>query len=314
MPKRHSTNELFVGFRMNINGTFCKLCKKGDDLQVSHVLPRFLGKYLKETSATGFLTAVDVDGKPSRTQDIYKRQLLCGQCESVLNEAETFFADKVFYPFKKSKLKSIPVDDRLGRFAVSVSLRALWIMQLVEHPLVERWKDQLRGLESEWRNYLLKTPNFVKGGHSHHILLCNETILAFGLKNSPNLIHNVLRTSAYYLFEKFEKAYVFANLAGVQVISMISPPELPVSRGTEVYPNQTFGVVGPPGIGWGGYFQNLLELARKCDGARSRLSVSQKEMIERAIDKDPERAAMSEDGRIHRMQQELLRSILNEDR
>ena len=277
------------------------------------MLPRFLGKYLKETSATGFLTAVDLNGKPSRSQDLYKRKLLCSQCELVLNEAETFFADAVFYPFKKNELNTIPVDDRLGRFAVSVSLRALWIMQIVEHPLVERWKNQLDGLETEWRNYLLKTPGFVKGSHSHHILLCNEAILAVGLKNSPNLIHSVLRTSAYYLFEKFEKVYVFANLAGVQILSMIRPPELPVSRGTEVYPNQTFGVVSPPGIGWGGYFQNLLELARKCDEARSRLSVSQREMIEHAMNKDPERAAMSEDGRIYRMQQELLTSTLKDD-
>lgn len=294
---------------MNIEGTLCKLCQQNGDLKISHVLPRFLGKYLKDTSATGFLTAVDKNGKPSRSQDLYKRKLLCDQCESVLNEAETFFAATVFYPFKKNQLKTIPVDDRLGRFAVSVSLRALWIMQLVKHPLVERWKDQLDELETEWRNYLLCTHNFVKGNNSHHILLCNEAILAVGLKNSPNLIHSVLRTSAYYLFEKFEKAYVFANLAGVQIISMISPPELPVSRGTEVYPNQTFGVFNPPGIGWGGYFQNLLELARKCEAAKSRLSVAQREMIERSMNKDPEKAAMSEDGRIYRMQQELLYSI-----
>jgi|GEM_PF-805422 len=290
----------------------CKLCKKDSNLKMSHVLPRFLGTYLKNTSATGFLTAVDENGNPSRSQDLYKRRLLCGQCESVLNEAETFFAEKVFYPFKKDKLQSIPVDDRLGRFAVSVSLRALWIMQIVEHPLIKRWKDQLVELENEWRNYLLKEPNFVKGSHSHHILLCNEALLAVGLKNSPNLIHSVLRTSAYYLFEKFEKAYVFANLAGVQIISMIHPSDLPVSRGTEVYPNQTFGVQAPPGIGWGGYYQNLLELAEKCDAAKGRLSVAQREMIERSLAKAPERAAMSEDGRIYQMQQELLHSIRDE--
>lgn len=294
---------------MNIENPLCKLCNKDDDLRISHVLPKFLGRYLKKTSATGFFTAVDKNGKPSRSQDIYKRRLLCGQCESILNEVETFFANKVFYPFKKNELKTIPVDNRLARFAVSVSLRALWIMQLVKHPLVERWRDQLDGLEEEWRNYLLKSPDFVKGNNSHHILLCNEDILAAGLKNSPNLIHNVLRTSAYYLFEKFEKVYVFANLAGVQTISMVDPPELPASQGTEVYPNQTFGVVRPSGIGWGGYFQNLLELARKCEDAKSRLSVAQREMIERALEKDPEKAAMSEDARIYWMQQELRHSM-----
>ena len=287
----------------------CKLCKDSEDLRVSHVLPRFLGKYLKETSATGFLTSVDTNGKPSRTQDLYKRKLLCDRCESILNEAETFFANIVFHPFKQGKLKAVPLDDRLGRFAISVSLRALWIMQILAHPLAEKWKDKLCELETEWRNYLLRTPNFIMGNNSHHILLCNENLLAAGLKDSPNLIQSVLRTSAYYLFEKFEKAYVFANLAGVQIISMISPPELPVSKGTQVYPNQTFGVVSPPGIGWGGYFQNLIELARKCDAVRNRFSDLQKKMIERAMNKDPERATMSEDARIYRMQQELRHSI-----
>lgn len=289
--------------------SLCKLCQDSDDLRVSHVLPRFFGKYLKETSTTGFLTAVDENGKPSRSQDLYKRELLCNRCESVLNEAETFFANTIFHPFKKGELKTIPVDDRLGRFAVSVGLRALWIMQFIEHPLVEKWKDKLGELETEWRNYLLRTPDFIMGENSHHILLCNEGLLVAGLKASPSLIHSVLRTSAYYLFEKFGKAYVFANLAGVQIISMISPPELPVSRGTQVYPNQTFGVLSPPGIGWGGYFQNLLELAMKCDAAKGRLSDAQKKMIARAVSNDPERAAMSEDARIITMQQELHYSI-----
>jgi len=184
-------------------------------------------------------------------------------------------------------------------------------MQLVGDPLVERWKSKLYELETEWRNYLLRTPNFIMGENSHHILLCNEDLLAVGLKNSPNLVYSVLRTSAYYMFEKFEKAYLLANLAGVQIISMISPNDLPVSRGMQVYPKQTFGTC-PAGIGWGGYFQNLLELTTMCDAAFDRLSHGHKELIERAIKKNPERVAKSEDARIVRMQEELRRSIQEE--
>jgi len=299
----------WVAERTKSVSNLCKLCQDSDDLQVSHVLPRFVGKYLKDTSATGFLTAVDENGQTSRSQDLDKRKLLCNRCELVLNEAETFFANTVFYPFKQNNLRTIPVDGRLGRFAVSVSLRVLWIMQLVEHPLAKKWEGKLSKLETEWRNYLLRTPNFIMGKHSHHVILCNEVLLAAGLENNPNLILRVLRTAAYYLFEKFEKAYVFSNLAGVQIISMISPPDLPVSMGTQVYPNQTFGIVSPTGIGWGGYYQNLLEFTRKCDAASSRLSDAQKKMIERAVNKYPERVAKSEDALIIRMQQELHHSI-----
>ena len=285
----------------------CKLCLNSDDLKHSHVLPRFLGKYLKNTSATGYLMAIDTEGRPSRGQDLYKTKLLCSGCEAILNEAEIFFANTIFYPFQHRTLGTIPIDERLSRFAVSVSLRALWIMQFAQHPLVARWQKELKELEIEWRSYLLNSQNFVKGHNSHHILLCDENLLAVGVRNSPNLIYSVMRTSAYYLFEKFDKAYVFANLAGVQVISMISPVELPVSRGTQVYPEQTFGVVTPPGIGWGGYYQNLLGLARELDAASSRLSEAQKERIDRAM--NTERAAKSEDVRILKKQHQLRRNV-----
>jgi len=285
----------------------CKLCLNSDDLKDSHVLPRFLGKYLKNMSATGYLMAIDTEGRPSRSQDLYKMKLLCSGCELILNEAETFFANTIFYPFQHGTLGTIPVDERLSRFAVSVSLRAVWIMQLAQHALIEKWKTELEELEFEWRSYLLNSPDFVKGQNSHHIILCDENFIAVGVRNSPNLIHSIMRSSAYYLFEKFDKAYVFANLAGVQVISMISPVELPVSQGTQVYPEQTFGVVTPPGIGWGGYYQNLLALAREFAAASSRLSKAQRERVDRVM--NTERAAKSEDIRILKKQQQLRRNV-----
>jgi len=292
----------------------CKLCQNNDDLRDSHILPRFLGKYLKDTSATGFLMAVDSEGNPSRSQDLHKMKLLCDGCESILNEAETFFANTIFHPFNQGNLKVIPLDDRLAKFAVSVSLRALWVMQIAGHPLIEKWEDTLGELEREWRNYLLGSLDFVKGKNSHHILLCNETLLATGLRANPDLIYNIMRSSAYYLFDKYEKSYVFANLAGVQVISMIHPSELPVSQGTKVYPDQTFGVMRPAGIGWGGYFQNLLELARRLDAASGRRSEVQRERTEGAMKRDPERVARSEDARILTKQHELRRRVQGKEK
>jgi hypothetical protein len=250
-----------------------------------------------------------MNGNTRRSQDLDKRPLLCGNCESILNESETFFANTIFYPFKHRTLKTVPVDDRIARFAVSVSLRTLWIMQLIEHPLVEKWKEQLDGLEDEWRKFLLHKPDFVIGANSHHIVLSDESGLTAGLKGNPNLIFGILRTAAYYLFEKFGKAYVFANLAGVQVISMIYPAYFPVSRGTQVYPVQTFGIETPPSVGWGGYYQNLIELAKLMDESMDRLSHEQKARIENAIGKDPARYTNSEDFRIQLMQQALLGSL-----
>ena len=36
----------------------CALCGQQKDLRKSHIVPRFVGKWLKSTSATGFLRGV----------------------------------------------------------------------------------------------------------------------------------------------------------------------------------------------------------------------------------------------------------------
>ena len=141
----------------------------------------------------------------------------------------------------------------------------------------------------------------------------NEDLLAHGLENKPNLITAIMRSSAYNLCEKFGKAYIYADLAGVQVISMISPADFPISRGTQVYPTQTFGVVRPAGIGWGGYFQNLLDVAESLETGHNQLSAGQKAQIERALKRDPKRAASSEDARIGAKQHGILEKGLEEE-
>ena len=268
------------------------------ELKESHVIPSFVGRWLKRTSATGYLIAVDTEGTAERSQDLYKTQLLCISCESILNQHETYFANKIFHPFKNGALNAIAIDESVGKFAVSISLRVLWLLQDSRDPLAMKWAHILNKLEQEWRQYLLCSEGFVKGFNSHHILFSNEQLLAYGLGSAPNLILNLLRTSVFYIYEKFGKAYIFSNMAGIQVISMIDPPELPTSIGTQVYPKQTLGGKDLPGIGWGGYFQNIMEFSNGLDETRNGLSQSYKEMINRAEEKDPERAINSEDAKL----------------
>jgi hypothetical protein len=284
----------------------CRLCGDSSSaLQESHVIPRFVGKYIKGTSATGFLTGMSTTGKVQRSQDLYKSKLLCRQCEERLNEHETFFANHVFHPFKRNALHSIPTDERIARFAVSVSLRVLWILLSTRGRLVNRWRGELRRLETEWRNFILETPGFVKGRNAHYVILCTMAVLRPGLRTDPNLLLGILRTSAFSLEEKSGKAFIFTNMAGVQILSMISPADLAACQGMEVYPEQTFGV-HRPGIGWGGYFQTLLGLAGRLSDARNNISAQDRAMIERALRLNPKRALSSEDFKVIAWQKRLL--------
>ncbi len=285
----------------------CKLCQEVHQLEDSHIIPKFIGRWLKKTSGTGYLRTIEPGGKSERAQDITKIPLLCRNCEKRINEFETFFANTVFYPLKKNRLHSIPTDERIGKFAVSVSLRAIWVLLDNEDITAHKWKDKLFELEKEWRDYLLDRPHFVKGPNSHNIIFHNKDLMAVGLHNHPNIILHLMRSSAFYIYEKFEKAYVSSHMAGVQIISMIEPHELPVSRGTQVYPVQEFGKIQPCGIGWGGYFQNLIDFAHECNEAYSRLTPRQNKIIKKSIGKDLERYRSSEDYKLMVEQKLILR-------
>ncbi|GMR18180.1 MAG: hypothetical protein BMS9Abin33_0585 [Gammaproteobacteria bacterium] len=287
----------------------CKLCHQIKELKDSHVIPSFVGKWLKKTSATGYFIAVDTDDAAERSQDLYKIQLLCIDCEGILNKYETYFASNVFHPFKNGTLSVIANDERIGKFAISISLRILWVLQNSQDTLAIKWAHKLNKLEEEWRQYLLCTNNFVKGVNSHHILFSNEQLLAYGLRTTPNLILNLLRTSVFYIYDKFDKPYIFSNMAGIQVISMVDSPELPVSNCTQVYPDQTLGGKDRPGIGWGGYFQNIMKFSRWVDDVRNGLSENHKDMIQRAEEKDPARAINSEDAELIHRQKTLLEKM-----
>lgn len=274
----------------------CRLCRTREaELKESHIVPNFVGKYLKATSGTGFLTSISASGEAKRAQDLFKTRLLCNSCEQRLEKHETFVASKIFKPYKDGTLQSIPIDEHIGKFTVSVSLRALWVLADNGDVLVKKWWDKLLPLEAEWRSYLLEDTEFKKGQNTHHMLLSSSEILVAGLKTTPKLVLGIFRTSAWYIDEQFGKAFIFSNMAGLQTLSMISPEQFPVSRGTQVYPKQTFGVEHPCGIGWGGYFQTILGLTRRFDAAGEAITNKHKAMIERSIKNDPERALQSED-------------------
>ena len=61
----------------------CRLCRLSDDLRESHIIPSFVFKWLKKTSATGYLRFAE--GDAASKQDGVKIPLLCGTCEQRLS-------------------------------------------------------------------------------------------------------------------------------------------------------------------------------------------------------------------------------------
>lgn len=101
----------------------CKLCHKKTDLKLSHIIPKFIIRWLKETSATGYIRFGQNPNK--RIQDGFKEYWLCGDCEELLNKWETDFATNMFHPLVSGTNNYFEYGTWFLKFAVSLSWRSL---------------------------------------------------------------------------------------------------------------------------------------------------------------------------------------------
>lgn len=82
------------------NLTKCALCGKETQLELSHTVPKMAVRTLKKT-AIGNIRSTE---NPNKTiQDSEKLYILCGDCEDLFSEKETWFANKVFHPYLKRR-------------------------------------------------------------------------------------------------------------------------------------------------------------------------------------------------------------------
>ncbi len=101
----------------------CALCDIEDvELELSHIIPKFVIRHLKRISIGKIRTI----GEPNAvSQDSEKHYLLCGECEDRFNVSETLFAEKVFRPFQLGKFTSVEYSEWMNYFLTSVSWRSL---------------------------------------------------------------------------------------------------------------------------------------------------------------------------------------------
>lgn len=106
------------------NGTDeCSLCRKATKLQVSHIIPAFVGKWLKDSSVTRRIRSAE-NPNVSR-QDIQKYPLLCADCEQLLGREDAYFAEHFFVPHHYNGVSSFEYSYQLNRYCTGQSFRVL---------------------------------------------------------------------------------------------------------------------------------------------------------------------------------------------
>ncbi len=143
----------------------CRLCGAKGPLKESHIIPRFIGKWMKSTSPTPYLR-YGAD-KEKRQQDLFTIRLLCDSCEIVFSNWETRFASDVFHPSTGGQ-SVFPYGQWLVSFAASLSWRALQFrksMDILEQAEVDA---TLAKMESHLADFLLGNEKHV-GEFTQHI-------------------------------------------------------------------------------------------------------------------------------------------------
>ena len=205
------------------------------------MLPAFVFRWLKESSATGYLRFGGNVNK--RVQDGTKRYWLCYDCEQLFCGWETQFANKVFYPLIADGGQKIQYGDWMLKFCVSVSWRVL--STLIEDTSLTTFSNaQVNMAHSAlkaWSHFLLGSdPNL--GVYEQHFLpmgLCDD----FTWKHAPtNLNRYLLRSVDATPVASNAGAIVYSKLERFIVIGFIdiNSPEQWV--GTKVHRHS--GTVG----------------------------------------------------------------------
>ena len=198
--------------------SICKLCKKDRPLRNSHVIPAFVARWLRKTSATGNLRS---SRQPNQlVQDTRKLPMLCHECEQRFGAWEAKFARCIFLPRHAGTSAAGNYGPWLRLFLASIAWRVATV-QIANHTQVgSNYNNAAQSLE-HWRRFLLdETTNFEE--YTIHLLFLNATTLTS--ESLPKYYnHFLLRTTGYRLIVQPRVLAVLVKLPGMVVWLPILP-------------------------------------------------------------------------------------------
>jgi hypothetical protein len=188
----------------------CNLCDSQKELAESHIIPKFVFKWMKETGGKYFRTPLNPN---KRIQDGVKKYLLCYGCEQSFSKNEKWFSEYIFYPHLNTHKKFIKYDENLGRFIISV----LWRYLLLCKKDGEFFQEEVF---NDWKSFLQNNTQ-LKYDKIHLMLLPDNS----GIKEQPNNfvnryfnrvvdVNNIEIGSAKIIYAKFSRFIVFAEVNG----------------------------------------------------------------------------------------------------
>ena len=258
----------------------CRLCKADSELQLSHILPAFAYRWLRESSGHGHIRASDEPNK--RVQDGLKRYWLCSACEELFSRSETAFAGHLFHPYLAASGGIFPYSHWLLHFCASVSWRVLRFYLDEGH--LTKWEPEALAHVSEaetvWREYLLGLHQH-PGSFQQHLLPLDQ-IASASRELAPNINRYLMRAIHMDICRGSRSIFTYSKLGRFIILGFIHEPNPGHWRGTKVHATHGFieprKYVVPRALG-----EYLNEKARKMRDALASVSDRQHEKIDAAF-------------------------------
>ena len=212
----------------------CLLCEIESDLQLSHVVPNFVIKWMKRTSPS-FLRS---NRNPNvRLQDGEKRYMLCWPCEQLLSGWEEEFCQNIFVPYHQSTaiVKKIAYGPWALKFCVSMSLRVLGYFRSIG---ISEWSAEQETAATKamkvWRDFLLgKTPH--PADFEQHLLPVDVIESGAVPRMSPYFNRYLVRCVHIDGLYSKNTAMVFAKLCRLLIFGFVHCGNPGIWKGTKVH-------------------------------------------------------------------------------
>lgn len=269
----------------------CKLCGKNDDLKESHFIPKFLGKWIKKTSVTGYIREKSEVKK--RAQDIAKEHWLCGDCEQLFSGWERKFANKVFYPFVNEGKSVASYGNWMSKFCTSLSWRTLTYIRS-KNPNDENDEERkalLDTAQEHLRKYLIGEADNLNQYEQHLFPL--EKIESTDSQNLPPSINRYfLRIMGMDIVGNSTDQYVFTKLPSFMLLGVIKARNVKPIRSSRIAINS--GVLSPRKYRWpDGFASYIFEKADEFIEVHQRIPQKHLESFDKYIRENPEKVIKS---------------------
>lgn len=260
----------------------CKLCGENRELQNSHIIPRFVIRWMKKTGPTPFLRkAVDPD---TRIQD-YHEKLLCEDCEQTFSDWEGKFAAQVFYPHVRGQKEEFEYGEWLYKFVLSVSWRLLVSEMAVWHEEEYSKSELVEERLETWEEILIGEKAISEDPSQHHVFFADKLDLVRSNHEAPKGFELYMQrsldgTSVY----GEDQIHTYFKLPRILFFSTIVPSDPGGFTGTRI---EAEGIIKQPqelGELWGSFLYGRIARFGQVS-----MSESEKEKVQDRILEDPEK-------------------------